>query len=408
MTVKPRKIFALLLAAALAVTLFPTAAFAAPGDLYVLGGGGGGGQGQNGDGGGGGGGAGGYVGDTNPNGNGGRGGDGLSYPTDGQAGGLGGITGSDGAYGSSGGTGGAGGTGSGIPGATASSGAAGGKAQSGSGTTHGGRGGNGGLAGYTNTGAANYTNVFVTGGNGGNGDQYGGVPGGEGGAASLTMSSLNVSNAITVTSGNKGSIGDAPGLGGPAKLECSGTLSAPSITVTRPSGGGSASATIGTLLVAAGGTTVTNSGSTVSIETVKFDTSSTTLRVAGTVDIGKVSLVPPATAAGQPTAFSALRFSSGTLSVDPRNLSLNPGETITLLRTEGGVPAAWDGLTFGDYKTEVSGFNLLLRRVTNKPPSPLPKTGDGFPLGAVVALLGAGFIAIAIMGMRLRKQRKGE
>lgn len=74
--------------------------------------------------------------------------------------------------------------------------------------------------------------------------------------------------------------------------------------------------------------------------------------------------------------------------------------------TDGNTPATSAG---GNYS--ISGL-FSPYKVTvefeKKSPSPLPKTGDGFPLGGLAALLGAGFIAMAIMGMRLRKQRKGE
>lgn len=40
------------------------------------------------------------------------------------------------------------------------------------------------------------------------------------------------------------------------------------------------------------------------------------------------------------------------------------------------------------------------------PPSTLPKTGDGFPLGALMALLGAGLAGLACVGTRLSKRHK--
>lgn len=445
MTMKPRKIFTLLLVAALAVSLFPTAALAAgPIELYGGGGGGGGGGGaastintsdllvSRGSLGFGGASVGGGAG-----GNGGFGGPVMDHIIafgGGGGGGAGGDAGAGGANGADGGE---------TLQSSKGTPDAGGNATDGN-APNGGRGGDGapGADQIIIDSSADPSDIKVFGGNGGNagggahangtaaqgGD---GGDGGRGGDAKLTLTALAVActgpidviggswgaNGATGLGYNSGTGGErgSGGAGGDATLQCPGTLSTPSITVTRPSGGGTASATIGTLLVAAGGTTVTNNSGTVTIGTIKFDSSSTRLNFSpGTVGVTNVSFTPPATANGGSTAFYATRFTSGRLSVDTSNLNLNPGETITLLVTFGGVPAAWNNQTFGDYKTEISGESLLLHRVANtpvntpKPPSTLPKTGDGFPLSALLALLCVGFIAMAFVGMRLRKQRKGE
>lgn len=438
-----RKTSWILMVALLAVMLLPNhAALAGLGDLYVLGGGGGEANGSSS--GGGGGGAGGYIGDTDPGGHGGGGFGGQGRGSGGTTGagagdltiygggamgfgggGNGGNGGNPGQPGSMGTASGAAGGGAG--GGTNDAGSGGGGGGGGAGTTvanetynhltvRGGGGGGGGSTDNTGIGGGGGTGLLnggvlsiagamtVEGGKGGNGSNN--CPGGSGGAATVSASAISVGGSLAITSGSLGSNG-AGGVGGAASLQCAGTLSASSITVTKNDG--AASANIGTLLVAAGGTTVTNNGGTVTIGTIKFDSVSTTLSVSGTVGATNVSLAPPTTANGGATAFSATGFASGALSVDTGNLSLNPGETITLLTTTGGVPAGWNGQTFGDYKTVVSGTKLLLRRNTNtpistpKPPSSLPKTGDGFPLYAMLALFGIGLVGMGYAGMRLGK-----
>lgn len=170
---------------------------------------------------------------------------------------------------------------------------------------------------------------------------------------------VGVSNEAGGLPSDRGTNGSG-GAGGAASLQCAGTLSAPSITVTQPTNGGAASANIGTLLVPSGGTTLTNNGGSVAIGTIQFDASSTSLIVTGAVGVTNVNLVPPATANGGATGFSATGLTSGTLSVDTSSLSLSVGEAIVLLASASGVPAAWDNLTFGAYTTKVSGNNLLL------------------------------------------------
>lgn len=51
-------------------------------------------------------------------------------------------------------------------------------------------------------------------------------------------------------------------------------------------------------------------------------------------------------------------------------------------------------------------FTLTINAAPH-PPSPLPKTGDGFPLYALLTLLGVGLIALVYIGVRLGKQRRG-
>lgn len=64
----------------------------------------------------------------------------------------------------------------------------------------------------------------------------------------------------------------------------------------------------------------------------------------------------------------------------------------------------------GDNLTDYAGAAVLIGLAINgpapRPPSPLPTTGDGFPLVALLALLGVGLIAMAYLGARLYKQRK--
>ena len=43
---------------------------------------------------------------------------------------------------------------------------------------------------------------------------------------------------------------------------------------------------------------------------------------------------------------------------------------------------------------------------TPRPPSVIPKTGDGFPMGTMVGLLCAGLVALAWLWSRVRKQTR--
>jgi len=104
------------------------------------------------------------------------------------------------------------------------------------------------------------------------------------------------------------------------------------------------------------------------------------------------------------------------------------GNTIRL--TFGGTPAAASSqpfsITIPATVLNTSGipitvaanpdarFNILAQPPTQpptqpttpQPPSTLPKTGDGFPMGTMLALLGAALVAMGWMGHRLRRQRR--
>ncbi|GHU10638.1 hypothetical protein FACS1894185_2470 [Betaproteobacteria bacterium] len=199
---KKAELAALLLAAGL--VLLPASGAAA--DLYISGGGGGGadvtggtgGSTYAGDGGSGfGGGGGGYV------------GEGASSADDGQSG-------------SSGGNGGAG----------KFEPSFGGSASTGNNGTPSVKGGNGGAASVSTDNNNAYSDIYISGGSGGNSSPN---VAGDGGDARLTVTGiLRVNNSLNLDSGNNGSGGN-PGLGGKASLTA-GTLSAPTINLTKSDG----------------------------------------------------------------------------------------------------------------------------------------------------------------------------
>lgn len=206
-------------------------AYAAAGDVYVLGGGGGGGVGGVG----GGGGAGGYVGSSDPGGQGGS-------SSNGSVGGSGGNTGAGSGTSSAGGVGGSGilagaGGGEGVNGQNGAYNLASGGVSNGAG----GDGGGGGGADLV-TANSSFGNVTVVGGGGGNG-----FVGGGGGAAAMiaTHASVSVGNNVTVTGGkggdnvdNASGYGSTRGYGGAAALDFSNNLSVGgSVTVTGGNGG---------------------------------------------------------------------------------------------------------------------------------------------------------------------------
>ena len=281
---------AVVLAAALVITVLllttipATTTSAATGDLFVLGGGGGGG------------GAGGYIGDTDPGGGGGDGGN----AGNGQYGygGEGGIAANDGAEGLTGGISGAGGD-PGIGEGGGQDGTAGMAGQNVS-LGQGGTGGTGGNA-SDSIAATSFNLVYVAGGNGGNSGSFPGDPGnngtsgtgGVGGNASLSGTDLGAGN-LSVISGSHGT-GNYSGAGGSATLSLTGTLTAPSITITKPSGGGAVNVRVGTLDVSAD-TTITVDGtaaSDVEIETLNIEAGYTLTIISlnsGTLTIDTLSM----------------------------------------------------------------------------------------------------------------------
>jgi len=258
-----RKTLPILMVAAVVVGGFamaqPMAAFAASAAIEVYGGGGGGGGGSGADnggmsGGGGAGGSGGGPGAANGF-NGGHGGStGNNIAGGGGGGGSGGgvAGGRNGSGGSDGATG--------VPGAggAGGAGAADGGVAGGSNNRTGGTGGSGGDGAdvAVSDSTTNPGSITVVAGNGGDGGGFAlqtaavGGNGGKGGDANLTLTAPVVNTgAVTVTSGEAGftpvlwdpvvtkyAVGTG-GTGGTAGLQCAGTLSASSITVTKPLGG---------------------------------------------------------------------------------------------------------------------------------------------------------------------------
>lgn len=76
--------------------------------------------------------------------------------------------------------------------------------------------------------------------------------------------------------------------------------------------------------------------------------------------------------------------------------------------TDGNAPATSTGGNYSiaglssPYKVTVE-FEQIGNNI--KPPSPLPKTGDGFPLYALLALLGGCMVALGWLGLRMRGGR---
>lgn len=91
------------------------------------------------------------------------------------------------------------------------------------------------------------------------------------------------------------------------------------------------------------------------------------------------------------------------------------GGTITL--TCGGTPTAASTQQFvitipGSVLTDGNPISVTANSNarfsisgTPQPPSPLPKTGDGFPMDALLALLGAALAGMGWLGWRLRKKK---
>lgn len=238
-------------------------------------------------------------------------------------------------------------------------------------------------------------------------------------------------------SGNAG-LGGIGGAGGPASFLCTGTLTAPSVSAVKPANGGIVTVSINALDVSSGTTILTSDGLAVgdaftvttsnvtggtllsgtassnvlNLSTINF--SSGNLNLIGGTTVGALNLTLPGALQAGGTAYpspvtSALLTGTTVSITNSGQLQLQPGESAILLPGWVSGTLQSSTVTYGGitYRLSISGSGLVISRpVAAKPASALPKTGDSFPLGLVlagVAVLAAG---AAIVGFRLVKGRR--
>ena len=279
---------------------------------------------------------------------------------------------------------------------------------------NGGSGGAGGVGNAANEISADSApdSIMVQAGSGGNGgNTTGGMnpsaaggdggAGGSGGAANLTLAAptVTVSGSVVVESGSNGSDGQiiswsasygtpgSGGTGGAASLQCTGALSAPSITVTKHDG--TVDVDIGTVDATAN-TTITANGTAASDfvigiinvasgTTLTIDNSNGELTI-GAINIasgGNVIISTPIPGIIVPPTFSgetSMTLTQGyaATSTGAYTITGNPAPTVT--KTSGNAAITWDdtakklniadGLTAGIYPVELTVSNGVLPNAT--------------------------------------------